>query len=151
MEEQKLNEAWIQQLLKKAMLAKDADAISVLKMIKTKISTEKGRLKNVDELSDTEIMKIIKREIKEIRDTVESLRKAGMTDRIASEENKLKVLEQLLPPALSEQEIQVIIEEVIKETGKENFGRIMKAVMQRVAGRADGKLVNEMVRKAMAG
>jgi len=146
----KLTEEGIQSLLVKYMKEKNPNAVSVIKMIKTKISTEKGRLKNVKELSEAEILKLVQREMKEIQETIESCTKAGQLDRVAEEESKLKVLHEIVPAQLSEQEIQRVIAEVILETGKDNFGKLMKAVMSKVSGKADGKLVNELVKKTMS-
>ena len=150
MAEQKLTEGEIQRLLSEYVREKNKEAISVIKMIKTRISTERGRLKNVDELGEDEILRIVKKELREIQDTVESLRKAGIQERIPEEEKKIKVLEDLLPASLPHEEVQRIVDEAVLELGKDNFGKIMKAVMGKVAGRADGKLVNDLVRKAIS-
>ena len=150
MGEKKLSEGEIQRLLSQYIREKNREAISVMKMIKTRISTEKGRLINVEELAEDEILTIIKKELKEIQDTVESLRKAGMVKQIPEEEKKIQVLETLLPASLPQEEVQKIVDETVKELGKDNFGALMKAVMGKVAGRADGKLVNELVRKTIS-
>lgn len=149
MEKSKLSEGEIQRLLSQYIREKNKEAISVIKMIKTRIATERGRLTNVKELEEEEILRIIKKELKEIQDTVESLRKAGMEGRIPEEEKKVAVLEGLLPAALSPEQLEQIINETVEELGKDNFGKIMKATMGKVAGRADGKLVSELVRKAI--
>jgi uncharacterized protein YqeY len=150
MSEEKVTEGEIQRLLSQHMREKNREAVSALKMIKTRIATEKGRLSNVKELEGDEILKIVKRELKEIRDTVESLRKAGMEDRVPEEEQKMKALEGLLPASLPRDQIQSLIDETVREIGKENFGQVMKAVMGKVAGKADGKLVSDLVRKTLA-
>ena len=151
MEKQKLTETKIRELLSRYIRDRNREAISVIKMVKTRISTEKGRLSNVEELPEEEILKIVNKELKEIRDTIESLRKAGMEERIPEEEKKIEVLETLLPAALSQEEIQQFIDEAVQELGKDNFGQVMKVVMGKVAGRADGKLVSNLVRKALSG
>jgi uncharacterized protein YqeY len=150
MEKQELTEERIQQLLSQVLRDKNKEAISVIKMVKTRISTEKGRLANVEELPEEEILKIVKKELKEIRDTIESLRKAGMDERVPEEEKKIKVLETLLPAALPQEEIQQIIDETVQELGKDNFGQVMKVVMGKVAGKADGRLVKELVQKSLS-
>ncbi|MEW6440463.1 MAG: GatB/YqeY domain-containing protein [bacterium] len=151
MAETKLSEAGIQKLLLQFTREKNAAAVSVIKMIKTKVSTEKGRLRNVTELPEPEVLKIVKREMKEIQDTLDSYRKANMPERIPGEEEKLRVLEALLPAGLSDSDLEKIIAEVMAETGKGSFGQTMKAVMARVEGRAEGKRVSELLKKAMAG
>lgn len=147
----KLTEGEIQTLLSKYVREKNMEAVSAIKMVKTRISMEKGRLKNVKELAEDEILRIVRKELKEIQETIDSLRKAGMEHRIQEEERKAEVLEELLPAALSEGEVQKIIDEAVRDLGKEDFGKIMKAVTGKVAGRADGKLVSSLVRKAISG
>jgi len=149
MAEGKLTEAGIQELLLRYTREKNKSGVSVIKMVKTKISTERGRLSNVSELPEPEIINLVRKEMKEIRDTIDAYRKAGMADRVPEEEEKLKILEGLLPSAMSDEDIQKIIGEVVADTGKGNFGQVMKAVMARVAGRAEGKRVSDLVKKAL--
>ena len=151
MADQNLTEEGIQQLLLEHVRARNKDAVSALKMVKTKISTEKGRLKNVNELPPDAVLKLVQREIREIRETIESLQKAGLGERLQEEHNKLKLLEDLLPAGLSEEDILKFIDETAAEQGRDNFGKVMKAVMGKVAGRAEGKLVSELVKKRIGG
>ena len=150
MAEGELTEAGIQQLLLRCTREKNKPGVSVIKMVKTKIVTERGRLANVSTLPEPEIVKIVRKEMKEIRDTIDSYRKAGMADRIPEEEEKLKILEELLPSRISDEDIRKIIVEVVAEMGKGNFGQVMKAVVGRVAGLADGKRVSDLVKKALS-
>jgi hypothetical protein len=150
MAEGELTEAGIQQLLLRYTREKNKPGVSVIKMVKTKIVTERGRLANVSTLPEPEIVKLVRKEMKEIRDTIDSYRKAGMADRIPEEEEKLKILEELLPSRISDEDIRKIIVEVVAEMGKGNFGQIMKAVVGRVAGLADGKRVSDLVKKALS-
>jgi uncharacterized protein YqeY len=150
MEKQKLTEKKIGELLSRYIREKNREAISVMKIVKTRIATERGRLANVEELPEDEVLRIVKKELKEIQDTVESLRKAGMEERVPEEEKKMEVLEALLPAALSEEEIQEIIDEAVREIGKDNFGKLMKTVMGKTAGEADGRLVSDLVRKTLS-
>jgi len=145
-----ITEQTLQEALGKAMKARDRDAVSVLKIIKTRIATEKGRRKEVETLPPDDVLKIVKKEIKEIGETLDSLRKVGAGDRIREEENKLRVLEAFLPPMLSPEQVHALVLEVVAETGRDNFGRVMKEVMARVQGRADGRVVSEQVKKALS-
>ncbi len=143
-------EKGIQEALAKAMKAKDRDAVSVLKMIKTRIATEKGRRTDAAALPPDDVLKIVKREMKEVGETLSSLEKSGTGERIREEENKLRVLEVFLPPMLSEEQIRALILEAVAEVGRDNFGRVMKEVMTRAGGQADGKLVSGLVKEALA-
>jgi len=145
-----LSEKTIQDLLLKYTKEKNRVGLSVVKMVKTKISTEKGRLSNVSELPEAEILKIVKREMKEIQDTIDSYRKAGMADRVPEEEEKLRILESLLPSQLSDEDIRSLVAQAVAEIGGRNFGQVMKAVMAKVAGRADGRRVSEIVKQALS-
>lgn len=145
-----LSERTIQDLLLKYTKEKNRVGLSVVKMVKTKISTEKGRLSNVSELPEAEILKILKREMKEIQDTIDAYRKAGMADRVPEEEEKLRILESLLPSQLSDEDLRTLVARVVAETGGGNFGQVMKAVMAKVAGKADGKRVSEIVKEALS-
>jgi uncharacterized protein YqeY len=145
-----VTEKSIQDELVKAMKEKNRDAASVLKMIKTRIATEKGRRKDVEELPPDDVLKIVKKEMKEIGETLESLKKAGAEERVAEEQNKIQVLEKFLPAMLSEEEVRALIQEAMEEVGRDNFGKVMKAVMSKAAGKADGKLVSRLVKEALA-
>jgi uncharacterized protein YqeY len=145
-----LTEEGLQALLVKYMKERNAQAVSVLKMIKTKIATEKGRLKNVKVLPDVDILKLVHKEMKEIEETIDSCKKAGLSDRVAEEEAKFNIVREMVPAQLTEEELQGIIAETIQEVGKDNFGKVMKAVMPKVSGRAEGKLVSELVKKAIS-
>lgn len=145
-----VTEQAIQDALASAMKAKDRDTVSVLKIVKTRIATEKGRRKDVDILPPEDVLKIVKKEIKEIGETLDSLRKIGAGDRVREEENKLRALEAFVPPVLSEEEIRALVLELVAEAGRDNFGRLMKEVMARVGGRADGKAVSEQVKRALS-
>jgi len=145
-----ITEQALQDALGKAMKAKDRDAVSVLKIIKTRIVTEKGRRKDVQELPPDDVLRIVKKEIKEIGETLDSLRKVGAGDRIREEENKRRVLEAFLPPMLSAEEIHALVLEVVAQVGRDNFGRVMKEVMARTEGRTDGRMVSEQVKKVLA-
>ncbi len=149
MPDPELTEKDIQGLIVKAMKAKERDAVSVLKMIKTRISMEKGRRKDAEDLPPEDILKIVKKEMKEVRETLDSVKKAGAEDRMQEEENKLRVLEKLVPPMLSEQEVQSLICEALEEVGRDNFGNVMKTVMTKAGGKADGKLVSRLVKEAL--
>jgi hypothetical protein len=106
-------------------------------------------MKNVKELPPDAVQKLVQKEIREIRETMESLEKAGLPERLQEERNKLIVLEALLPAGLSESDLMKIIDEVAAELGKDNFGKVMKGVMSKVAGRAEGKLVSDLVKKRL--
>lgn len=134
-----------------AMRAKEPVRLSALRMLKTALtnkSIEKGR-----ELDDTEGAQVIGTLIKQRRDSIEQFQKGGRQDLVDREAAEIKVLEEYLPPPVSEAELGAIIDAVVSETGAsspKDMGKVMKGVMGRLSGRtADGRVVSEMVKKRL--
>jgi uncharacterized protein YqeY len=134
-----------------AMKAHDAARLSPLRMLKAALvnrEVEKGR-----PLDDAESLQVVAAQIKQRRDSIEQVDKAGRQDLVDKETAEIKVLETYLPPAADAAEVERVVDQVIAETGASSardMGRVMKAVMPKLAGRGvDGKLVNEMVRRKL--
>ena len=134
-----------------AMKAKDAGRLSALRMLKAAImnkGVEKGR-----DLDDAEVLQVVGSLVKQRRDSIDQFSKAGRTDLAEKEHGELAVLEQYLPPAISPAEIEAAVAAAIAETGAtsaKDMGKVMKAVMPKLAGKnADGKAVNEAVRRTL--
>jgi len=114
-------------------------------------------VKNVEidqqtELDDDAIVAILQKEVKMRRETIEGAEQAGRDDLIAEAEAEIAVLEGFLPKGLSTEELEAIIAEAIAEVGATSMremGQVMQAVMPKVRGRADGKEVNQIVRKLL--
>jgi len=97
------------------------------------------------------VQKIILKEIKKRQESIEAYRTAGREDLAKAEEEELKILEEYAPKMLSKEEIEQIVSAVISELNAtpKDFGKVMKEVMARVKGSADGKLVNEVVKELL--
>ena len=134
-----------------AMKAKDAARLSALRMMKAAI-TNKGVEKGHD-LDDAEVLLVLASLVKQRRDSIEQFSKAGRTDLVNKETAEIGVLEEYLPPAASADEIDAAVAAAIAETAAtspKDMGRVMKAVMPKLAGKhADGKTVNEAVRRKL--
>lgn len=134
-----------------AMKARDAARLSALRMMKAAI-TNKGVEKGRDP-DDGEILQVIASLVKQRRDSIEQFSKAGRTDLVDKETAEIGVLEEYLPPAATPEDIDAAIGEAIAETGAtspKDIGKVMKAVMPRLAGKnADGRAVNEAVRRKL--
>lgn len=132
------------------MKAKDTVKKSTVTMIRAAIlQVEKD---NKVELGDAEIQEIIAKQMKQRRDALDEFKKAERDDLIAQTEAEMRVIEAYLPKQLTQEEIEAIVDETIKETGAESakdMGKIMGALMPKVKGLADGKLVNQIVRKKL--
>lgn len=134
-----------------AMKAKDAQRLSALRMLKAAVmnkGVEKGR-----DLDDTEVLQVVSSLVKQRKDSVEQFQKAGRQDLVDKETAELTILQEYLPPAASQEEIDAAVAAAITETGAssaKDIGKVMKAVMPRLAGKnADGKAVNEAVRRTL--
>lgn len=136
-----------------AMKAREQVRLSALRMAKAALmnaSVSKGR-----DLEDSESQQVLAGLIKQRHDSIEQFRAAGRTDLVERETAEIAVLERYAPPAASAADIEHAVNAAIAETGAstaKDMGRVMKAVMAALAGRTvDGKAVNELVRKKLAG
>jgi uncharacterized protein YqeY len=137
----------MQDALKQAMINKDSARRDVLRM--TLSAFKQVEVDERRELSAEDAVTILQREIKKRRDSVDEARKAGREDIASSEEAELKMLDGFLPQQLSRDEIAVLVQDAITQTGAasaKDMGKVMGVLMPKVKGRADGKLVNEVVR-----
>jgi uncharacterized protein YqeY len=106
-------------------------------------------------LTDAEDLQVVASLIKQRRESIEQFERGGRADLVAKETAEIAVLETFLPPAMSPEALEGLVDEAVKETGAttaRDLGRVMKALMPRLAGAGvDGKLVNELVRRRLAG
>jgi uncharacterized protein YqeY len=134
-----------------AMKAKDATRLSALRMLKAAVMN-KGVEKHRD-LDDAEILQVVASLVKQRRDSVEQFEKAGRTDLVAKESAEIAILQEYLPPAASQDDIDAAVAAAIAESGAtsvKDMGTVMKAVRPRLAGKnADGKAVNDAVRRKL--
>jgi uncharacterized protein YqeY len=136
-----------------AMRRKDAPRLSALRMLKAAFmnrEVEKGRA-----LEDGEARQVVQSLVKQRRDSIEQFMKGGRQDLVDKETAEINVLEAYLPPSADPALIDRAVTDAIAETGAtsaKDMGRVMKAVMTRLAGQTiDGKSVNELVRKKLSG
>ncbi len=136
--------------LKKAMREKDEVRVRTLRMVIAAIKN--FEVEKMREATDEDVVEVIQREAKKRREAIEEYEKAGREDLAESERAELAVLQEYLPKQLSEEEIRKLALEVIKEVGAsspKDLGKVMKVIMPRVKGRADGKVVNRIVREIL--
>lgn len=139
--------AQIEQDLKAAMKERDETRRDALRMLLTAIKVKEKEIKHLPD--ETQIRQVISSQIKQRRDAAEQFTQGGRKDLADKEEAELRVLQRFLPEALSRDALEALVAEVIGEvgaSGPKDMGRVMKALMPRLEGRADGKLVNEVVR-----
>lgn len=141
----------LQQELKEAMRNKDERRKQTLRMVLAAVKlaeVEKGR-----PLRDEEIWSVLQKEIKARQETATLARQGGREEMAREAEEEIRILEALLPPPLTDDELDAIIDRAIQETGAsslKDMGRVMKTVMEQVQGRAEGARVSQRVRAKLA-
>jgi len=143
----------LRQDLTAAMKRRDELATSALRMALAAVQEAAVSGKEARELDDGEIMQVLAKQVKRREESAEAFRNAGRTDRADRELAERDVLAVYLPAALSSEELQAIVDEVLADggfSGMAAMGPAMKAVTARVAGRADGKTVSTLVRERLA-
>ena len=140
----------IKEDLKNAMKERDEVRVRTLRMINAAIKNfEVEKMKEAD---DEDVIGILQKEAKKRREAIEEYRKAGREDLAKDEEAELKVIEEYLPKQMSEDEIRALAMKIISEVGAKSprdLGKVMKEIMPKVKGRADGKVVNRIVRELL--
>lgn len=140
--------------LKEAMRAKDATRLGVLRMLKSALKYSAiEKLGTEGALGDTDAVQVIRKQVKQRQDSIESFDKGGRPELAAKEKEELAILQQYLPQQLAGDELQKIVRDTIAELNaatKAQMGIVMKAVQAKVAGRADGKTVSQEVQRQLA-
>ena len=139
------------QEIKTAMLAKDADRLGALRMLKSTL----GYIlieKKTETISDADFVGVVQKEVKKRRDSIEQFEKGGRPELAAKEKQEITVLESFLPQQLSTEELEKMVRDAIAETGatsKKEMGSVIKEVQTKAAGRADGKTISQLVGKLL--
>lgn len=132
--------------MKVAMKAKDKETLSVIRMVKSALSNEQIQLGH--DLTPDEEMTVLSREMKQRVEELASYQEANRDDLAQNIQQQIDVLNQYMPKQLSETEVEDIVKETISEVGatsKADMGKVMGALMPKVKGKADGKLVSQKV------
>jgi uncharacterized protein YqeY len=138
--------------LKKAMIAREAAKLSVLRMLKSAVkyaSLEKGA---DTEPSDADVIAVVRKEVKKREDSIASFTAANRTDLAGKEKAELEILRTYLPVQMPEEKVEALVKEVIGETGatsKAQMGLVMKAAQAKAAGQVDGKTLSLVVQRML--
>jgi uncharacterized protein YqeY len=138
--------------LKASMKAGDTAKMGVLRLLKTRV--KEASVEKRAALSDDEILKVIVSETKKRREAIELFEKGGRGDLADREKQEIDILETYLPPKLTAEELVNLAREAVKEVEAKDprdFGKVMKALMPKVAGRSDGSEVSKVVKGLLAG
>jgi len=140
--------------IKNAMKAKDTVALNVVRNLKSALKYAAiEKLGAEGELGDADAIAVVRKELKKLQDSVEGAEKAGRPEAVEAARAEIAVLEKYLPAAMSQDELVKLVEAVIAELGatsKKDMGGVMKALQERVAGRADSKSISTEVAKRLA-
>ncbi|NOU76051.1 GatB/YqeY domain-containing protein [Paenibacillus sp. LMG 31458] len=136
--------------MKQAMKSQDKFKLSVIRMVRSTIKNSEIELKRA--LDDNEVLDVLTREIKQRKDSLHEFTKAGRDDLAESLKAELVILAEYMPQQLSEEEVKAIVQQTIQQIGassKADMGKVMTALMPQVKGRADGKLINQLVQQLL--
>lgn len=129
----------------------DINKSDILKIALASITN--AQIEMEDELSDIDIEKILRKEVKKIKDSIEQFEKLGREDLLSKERTQLEVLESYLPELMDEEEVRKVIEKKINELGAKDMrdmGKVMGAVMKELNGKTDGNTVKNIVQKLLS-
>ena len=142
----------IQGQIADAMRAKDQLRLDVLRMMKSAV-----KLKEVEKmkaLEEAEVLAVLNTLVKQRKDSIEQFRKGGREELAQKEEAEIKIIEEYLPAAASEEDIRRAVAEAVQETGAasiKDMGKVMKAALARLAGKsADGGRVSQLVKEKLS-
>jgi len=139
--------------IKKAMIAREAERLSVLRMLKSSVKYAAIQKGGADtELSDADVLAVVRKEAKKREDSIASYTQAARTDLADKEKSELAILRSFLPAQLSLEKLEELVREAIKETGatsKAQMGQVMKAAQAKAAGQADGKTLSAVVQRLL--
>ena len=138
--------------MKEAMKAREAgrQRLGVIRLVRGVIRQQE--IDGHQELDDDAVLAIISKEVKQRRDSIEEFQKGGREDLVRQNEEEIAILMAYLPQQMTEDEVRRTVEEAVAATGAstpKDMGKVMKELMPKVKGRADGKLVNQIVRELL--
>ena len=134
-----------------ARKSQDKERLSVLQMALSAIKNE--QIKKQKELSDEEVVEVIARQVKQLKDAIKDFEAGGRQDLVESSNKEIEIFTSYLPEQASEEEVERVVKEVIEKmspSGPEDFGRVMGAAMNQLKGKADGNIVQDVVKKLLS-
>ena len=142
----------LQEDMKLALKSRDELRLSTIRLLRSSVSY--ARIEKGDELTDDEVLEVLAKAAKMRRESIEAAERGGRTDVAEKESAELAVINGYLPKQLDEAEIEVIARQIASEVGADDIkdrGKVMGPLMQRIRGRADGKLANQVVERILRG
>jgi uncharacterized protein len=137
--------------LKYSLKNKETAKVSTLRFLKS--AMQNMAIEKKKDLEDEEIISVIKKQVKQRKDSVESFKKGNRMDLVDKEEKELRILEEYLPEELSREDVAFLIKEAIRESGAasiKDMGNVIKLVMAKAKGKADGSMVSFVVKEELS-
>jgi len=137
--------------MKQAMKSNDKLRLSTIRMIRSALKNKEIELRK--KLEDEEVVKVIQAMVRKGEESVEQFQTGGRMDLVEKEKKEIEILKSFLPQPLSQEEILKIIDQSIQETqasSLKDIGKVMKSVMPKIGGKADGKLINQLVKERLS-
>lgn len=142
--------ARIEDALKKAIREKNENAKDAIRMLLSSLKVKEKEIKR--QPGETEIYQMISGLINQRRDAADLYRQGGRAELAEKEEHEIRILEDFMPEQLTAEELEIMVGQAVAEAGassRKDMGRVMKILMPKVAGRADGKTINELVQSKL--
>ncbi|MDQ0204268.1 GatB/YqeY domain-containing protein [Pectinatus haikarae] len=136
--------------MKEAMKARQADRLTVIRSMRSAV--RQAEIDGKTDLDDNGVISIISKELKMRHDSLTEFQKGGRADLVEKTEAEIAVIMPYLPKQLSEDELRALVKDAVEKTGAstaKDMGKVMKLIMPEVKGKADGKLVNDVVRELL--
>jgi hypothetical protein len=140
----------IEDALKKAIREKNENAKDAIRMLLTSLKVKEKEIRR--QPGETEIYQMISSLVNQRRDAADQYRQGGRADLAAKEEDEIRILGDFMPEQLTSEELERMVGQAVAEAGassRKDMGRVMKILMPKVAGRADGKIINELVQRLL--
>jgi hypothetical protein len=138
--------------MKEAMKNKEKERLAVIRMVRGAIRQQE--IDGQKELGEEDVIAVISKEVKMRRDSIEEFQKGGREDLVEKTQAEIDVLLPYLPAQLSEDEVRELVKAAVEQTGAatpKDMGKVMGVLMPKVKGRADGKMVNTIVKSFLQG
>lgn len=140
----------VEKEMKEAAKARDVIKLSTLRLVKAAVHNRRIDLQK--DLEDKDVLQVLSSMAKQRKDSIEQYRRGGRTDLVDREEAELAIIKTFLPREMSEQDIRAEVDRVVRElgaTGPGDMGAVMKVLMPVVAGKADGRVVSDIVKAVL--
>jgi uncharacterized protein YqeY len=137
--------------MKLAMKSNEKLKLSTIRMIRSALKNKEIDLRK--KLEDEDIVKVIQAMVRKGEESVEQFQTGGRMDLVEKEKSEIEIMKSFLPQPLSQEEILKIIDQSIQETqasSLKDLGKVMKSVMPKIGGKADGKLINQLVKEKLS-